>query len=309
MKNLNIGIFHDETLGGELAKKGTLSDIAMFNRKAGDNIYTFMAPVGDKLAAKSQIMSGIDVAVVSLASLTPDVGETILMLDAMGISKGIAVIPPDVDLKPIMAITKGTTLESFKMTHRDPPHIMQDLEAMESVRDSAVPVSVVVDHSFSVKGVGEVVLAIVASGTVKKHSKLQLMPLGREVEIRSIQMQDKDFDEAPAGSRVGLCIKGATAEEMRRGAVICARGAAKAAQEIKLDFRKNKFYPALAEGMFHVTVGMQTVPVKLSVHSESSVTIKADKPIAYSPEDVFLLLDLNAKKLHLLGSGRAVSSV
>ena len=62
MKNLAVGIFHDEELGRELGKKGTESDIAMFNRKTEEYIFTFLSPVVDKLAAKSQIMSSIDVA-------------------------------------------------------------------------------------------------------------------------------------------------------------------------------------------------------------------------------------------------------
>jgi selenocysteine-specific translation elongation factor len=40
MKNLVIGIFHDEHLGRELGKKGTESDIAMFNRKTEEYIFT-----------------------------------------------------------------------------------------------------------------------------------------------------------------------------------------------------------------------------------------------------------------------------
>ncbi|HUS98870.1 MAG TPA: hypothetical protein VMY59_00940 [Candidatus Thermoplasmatota archaeon] len=57
MKNLAVGIFHDEELGGEMDKKGTESDITMFNRKTEHSIFTFLSPVMDKLAAKSQIMS------------------------------------------------------------------------------------------------------------------------------------------------------------------------------------------------------------------------------------------------------------
>jgi selenocysteine-specific translation elongation factor len=53
MKNLAVGLFHDEELGRVLGKKGTESDIAMFNRKTEEYIFTFLSPVVDKLAAKS----------------------------------------------------------------------------------------------------------------------------------------------------------------------------------------------------------------------------------------------------------------
>ena len=74
-----------------------------------------------------------------------------------------------------------------------------------------------VDHSFSVKGVGEVILGFVKKGVVRKYDKLTLLPANKEVIVRSIQMQDEDYDEAEAGSRVGLAIKGVTVEEIKRG--------------------------------------------------------------------------------------------
>jgi selenocysteine-specific translation elongation factor len=98
MKNLAVGIFHDEELGRELGKKGTESDIAMFNRKTEEYIFTFLSPMADKLAAKSQIMSNIDVALLSVQKMTPEVGETILMLDSFDISQGIVIVPPYTNL-------------------------------------------------------------------------------------------------------------------------------------------------------------------------------------------------------------------
>jgi selenocysteine-specific translation elongation factor len=53
MKHVTIGIFHDEKLGKELGKKGTESDILMFNKKTDDCVYTFMSPLEDKLTTKT----------------------------------------------------------------------------------------------------------------------------------------------------------------------------------------------------------------------------------------------------------------
>jgi len=91
MKYLTIGLFHDDALGRELGKKGTESDIVMFNRKVADHIFSFMSPVEDKLSVKSQIISSIDAAVVVFSAMTRELGETIVMLNSLGISRGIAV--------------------------------------------------------------------------------------------------------------------------------------------------------------------------------------------------------------------------
>ena len=298
--NLNVGIFHDSELGKELGKSGTVSDIRMFNRKSGEDVFTFLAPRDDKPAIKSQIMSQIDAAIISFAEVTPEVGETIVMLDALSVKEGIAIIPPETVLNDITSLTKGTSLESYHVRDRQPLEMLSVLEKFSPQRKDG-PAEVIVDHSFSVKGVGEVILGFVKRGTVHKHDKLQLMPSGKELTVRSIQMQDKDFTEAGPGSRVGLCIKGATVDEMKRGCVLCSDGAVAADRKITLDFEPNRYYkPGLREGNFHVTVGMQTVPVKVS----GNVTIEAEKPIAYAKDDTFLLLDINAEKMHLIGTGR-----
>jgi selenocysteine-specific translation elongation factor len=309
MKNLSVGIFHDDALGRELGKKGTESDLAMFNKKTDDHIYTFLSPVGDKLTAKTQIMSGIDAAVLSVQTLTADVGETILLLDACNISNGCILVPPFTDLTPIQKLIKGTCLESYQIIERNPNSILEILHTITPPRDLSVPPIVTIDHSFSVKGVGEVLLGFVKTGIVRKHQTLQLLPLDKEVVVRSIQMQDADVDESAAGSRVGLAIKGATAEEMKRGSILTPAGNAMMGTSISLRFTKNRFYPEeIKEGLFHVTVGMQSCPANVKNITNSSLVLQTEKPLVYSKDDTFLLLNLNAKKLHIIGHGKAITN-
>jgi selenocysteine-specific translation elongation factor len=124
MKHLTVGVFHDDTIGRELGKKGTESDIVMFNRKMDEHIFTFMYPVEDKLSAKSQIISSIDAAIVAFTGTTRELGETVVMLDSLGISDGIAVTSPYATPDQISAITKNTSLESFIVGKRDPIKIL-----------------------------------------------------------------------------------------------------------------------------------------------------------------------------------------
>jgi selenocysteine-specific translation elongation factor len=307
MKHLTVGVFHDDAIGRELGKKETGSDIVMFNRKMDEHIFTFMSPLDDKLSAKSQIISSIDAAVVTFDEMTRELGETVVMLDSLGISKGIAVTSLYATPDQITAITKDTSLVSFIIGKRDPGKMLQVLKTFDLERDTASPVLVVVDHSFSVKGVGEVILGFVKKGIVRKYDELTLLPANKRVMVRSIQMQDEDFDEAEAGSRVGLAIKGATVEEMKRGSVLCASDSAKTGTTVKLSLKKSPFYPDdVREGAFHVTVGMQTVPITITRRSETSLIIESEKPIVYAPEDIFLLLDLNAKKMRIMGKAFAM---
>ena len=308
MKHLTVGVFHDDAIGRELGKKeGTESDIVMFNRKMDEHIFTFMSPMDDKLSAKSQIISSIDVAVVTFAEMTRELGETVVMLDSLGISKGIAVTSLYATPDQITAITKDTSLVSFIIGKRDPGKMLQVLKTFDPERDTASPLMVVVDSSFSVKGVGEVILGFVKKGIVRKYDELTLLPANKRAMARSIQMQDEDFNEAEAGSRVGLAIKGATVEEMKRGSVLCASDSVKISTRVELSFKKSAFYSDdVREGAFHATVGMQTVPITITEKSETSLVIESEKPIMYTPEDIFLILDLNAKKMRIMGKAFAI---
>jgi selenocysteine-specific translation elongation factor len=122
-------------------------------------------------------------------------------------------------------------------------------------------------------------------------------------------MQDKNFDEAETGPRVGLAIKGVAAEEMKRRFFICAPEDCEASAKLTLSFEKNKSYPGeLKEGLLHVTAGMQTVPAKIANMKENTITLELEKQIVYTKDDAFLLLDLNAKKLHVIGRGETIKT-
>jgi selenocysteine-specific translation elongation factor len=304
MRHLTVGVFHDEPLGQELGKKGTRSDIAMFNRKMDDCVLTFLAPVEDKLAPKSQIASTIDAAVIVFNEMSRELGETIVMLDMMGVTRGIGVTTPYADHDKVATITKNTALKSFSIEERDPGKLLQTLMSIRPARDSTSAPLVEVDHSFSVKGVGEVILGFVKKGIVKKYDNLRLLPANKEVVVRSIQIQDEDYEQAEAGTRVGLAIKGATVDEMERGSVLTNLPDLKADTELNITFKKSPFYAdEIKLGAFHATLGMQTVPITITAKDEESLTFESARPIVHESGQTILLLDLNAKKTRVMGKG------
>jgi len=306
MKHLTVGIFHDELLGKELGKKGTESDIIMFNRKTDDCVMSFMSPVEDKLTTKTQIISTIDVAIISCDQVTSEIGETILILDSVGITNGMIVVPEFSDTTQIKTLIKDTSLKNFIIIEKNIPKIMEKLEKINPERNLSSPAVVIVDHSFSVKGVGEIILGVVKQGILHKHDKMILLPINKEVVIRSIQMQDKNFDEANSGCRVGLAIKGATVDEMKRGSLFTIADEAKTDTKFKLKFLKNRFYPEIKKGIFHMTIGMQNIPVTITDINDSIIIIETEKPVCYTKNDDFIILDLNAEKLHHMGNGKII---
>lgn len=305
MKNTTIGVFHNEKIASSIGKKGTATDIVLYNRKTDDRIVTLICPLEDKIIPKAQIMSLIDAAIVYVESLTPGIGETILLLNSFKISKGAIVFPEYLDTDKIKSLIKGTTVEGFSLMPYDESKLLDYVLNLEPKERSLTGKIISIDHSFSVKGVGEVLLGFVQKGLLKKYDKLKLLPAGKEVVVRSIQMHDKDFEEAPAGSRVGLAIKGATVEELKRGNILCEEGQARIGQEFDLEFEKNKFYQEeIKEGAYHLSVGLQSLPITVKNANEGRIRFQADRKIAYTDSDVFLLINLNAKNLKIMGTAK-----
>jgi selenocysteine-specific elongation factor len=303
MKNITIGIFHDDTLGRELGKKGTESDLLMFNKKTDECIYTFMTPFENKLTAKTQILSAIDAVIINCEHITAELGETLLLVDSMGIPEGILLLPAYSDQTQLQRMVQNTSLEKYTIMEKNIPKITEYLEKFTPQRDVSSPAIVVVDHSFSVKGIGEVVLGFVKQGVIHAHETMLLLPVNKQIMIRSIQMQDKDVETASAGCRVGLAIKGATVDELKRGSIFSTSDGAKTDTKFMLRFRKNRFYQNVKTGLFHGTIGMQSLPVSITGIVDETITIETEKPVGYTRNETFILLDLNAKKLHHIGTG------
>ena len=303
MKHITVGIFHDNALGRELGKKGTESDLLMFNKKTDECIYTFLAPFENKLTAKTQILSTIDAAIINCEHITAELGETLLLVDSLGISAGILLLPSYSDVMQLQTMIQSTSLEQFTIMERNIPKITKHLEKLTPQRDVSSPAIVVVDHSFSVKGIGEVILGFVKQGVIHAHETMLLLPANKQIMIRSIQMQDKDFETASAGCRVGLAIKGATVDELKRGSIFSASDVAKTDTKFMLHFRKNRFYQNVKTGLFHGTIGMQSLPVMITDIANGGITVETEKPVGYTSKDQFIFFDLNAKKLHHIGNG------
>ena len=51
---------------------------------------------------------------------------------------------------------------------------------------------------------------------------------------------------------------------------------------------------------------MQSIPVNITEIKENTIMIETDKPVCYTKDEKFILIDLNAKKLHHIGNGKIV---
>ena len=100
-----------------------------------------------------------------------------------------------------------------------------NLEVEAKEEDSLKPFMMYIDKIYSVVGVGAVVSGTVRQGRLKKGDKLLLGPdeFGKFMDVRakSIEMHYYKKDYAEAGDVVGISIKGANIDDIKRGMILC----------------------------------------------------------------------------------------
>ena len=82
-----------------------------------------------------------------------------------------------------------------------------------------------VDRAFTIRGAGTVVTGTLWSGAVAPGDRLELLPAGTPVRVRSVQVHDEPVERAGAGQRVALNLAGIDWRAVARGDVVAAPGA------------------------------------------------------------------------------------
>jgi elongation factor 1-alpha len=97
-------------------------------------------------------------------------------------------------------------------------------ERLPKTADGAGELSMYIDRTYKVAGVGAVASGTVRTGTVRAGDELLLGPMNdgsyREVVVRSIEMHYHRVDEAKAGRIVGVALKGVREADIERGMVL-----------------------------------------------------------------------------------------
>jgi selenocysteine-specific elongation factor len=84
-------------------------------------------------------------------------------------------------------------------------------------KDSAALPRLPIDRAFTMKGFGTVVTGTLISGTIAKEDELELLPLGKRVRVRGVQVHGAAADHTIAGQRTALNLAGIELEEVQRG--------------------------------------------------------------------------------------------
>ena len=303
MDSINFVVLGEQSIANGFGKKGTTTDLTLYDRKESNIIRTWIIPNGfpDKIQPLLQAISIAEYVVFHVGVLDKFTGEQIIALDLLGKKDGIISHTYDVDETRLNAMIKGTVLENYKIVQSS---MLKDEMLKFSPLEDSGETSIVIDHCFDVKGVGTVALGKVISGKVSQYDKLLHLPSKTEVLIKSIQMHDDDVKESISPARVGLSLKNIKPEDVSRGDILSSDESVKIVNEISLDFKQNQFYKNdISENeMCLVCVGMQIKAGKFQ--SVSPVKLTLDKPIVILPNDACVLLKPESQSVRIIGSGK-----
>ncbi|HZY70012.1 MAG TPA: EF-Tu/IF-2/RF-3 family GTPase [Thermoplasmata archaeon] len=285
-----------DELARSLGKRGTQSDLTLYNAVRDGHAATLVAPgqFPEKLAPLLYALAMSDRALLVVGALDRPIAEMISTLDVFGppvtVVRGAAV-----GVDELRRATKGSRLEGAAELPLEVPQLKEWVDT-GSATERPGPVRVRLDHAFPVKGVGAVALGLVAQGRLEAHAKLRLYPTDRLVEVRSIQVHDVEVDHADGGDRVGVALRGVDAEELARGQVLAAPESLRVGNElVGNDVRRNRYY----RGELHagepvnLLLGLQWVAARVGTPAEGQVRLTTDRSVAFDPGDRFVVADLD----------------
>lgn len=311
--HLTVGIFGKRedanALASKLGKKGTTNDIAIYNHSSSEGVLTYVCPNSEsgKIQPVLECMSMADMPAVVVSSLDKEMGEVIVALSEFEFPVVFFVADQAMEeqLKPLIqsAGISAKFVRDEKELRTGIISFGSGIKRPDSESDRLV---IPVDNCFKVKGVGTIVLGVVKSGIVKKHQEVLVEPAGLPATIKGIQSQDNDIDQACAGMRVGLNLKGLEPEDIKRGFVVCSKdNPVRKSSELELDFEQNKFFKQELKEKVRVmaSAGLQIVSCEVKSAS-GKLSLLASQPIVCEPGQNIVVASQTDILPRIAGSGR-----
>jgi selenocysteine-specific translation elongation factor len=306
MNSFNFVLLGGIDLAKELGKKGTTSDISIYDRKEGDTIMTWCIPMTypDKIQSLVVAINIAEYAILNVSRLDKYLGEQIIALDHFSLLEGFILHSYDVDEIQLKSALTNTRIKNYSFLSNldELKHGMKQLKP--KTKDG--PLIVVVDHVFDVKGIGTVVLGVVKQGKVKVSEEVMLYPQQKTLTIKSIQMHDDSVYEASSPARVGLALKGVTANDISRGDLISKiDNLFVSSNMVAGSYSINPYFTEqLSETeTYLISVNLQMKPAKIRLNNEGFPYIELLKPIVVSAKQDFVLLKPDAKGVRICGRG------
>ena len=227
----------------EEKRRGITIDLGFAPLALGDAIQASLVDVpGHEGFVRNMLAgaTGIDVALLVIASdegIMPQTEEHLAIVELLGVRRGIPVLTKrdlvDAEWLDLVRSEVSTRLGASRV--RWEPAVATSVlsgEGLDDLRDALRRVAgdlaerptddlfrLPIDRVFAVAGAGTVVTGSTWSGSVAVGEAVQLLPLGREARVRSIEVHGQTAERAVPGRRTALALVGVDKRELARGHV------------------------------------------------------------------------------------------
>ena len=183
--------------------------------------------------------TGIDLYLMVVAAddgVMPQTREHAAVLAALGVATGVVAVTKADLADPARAgseasdlLPQATVVPCSARTGagvEDVRAALDDVAGRLPARDASAGEPLLhVDRAFTIRGAGTVVTGTLWAGAIAPGDRLELLPAGTAVRVRSVQVHDEPVERADAGQRVAVNLVGVARRDVARGDVIAALGA------------------------------------------------------------------------------------
>jgi selenocysteine-specific elongation factor len=181
--------------------------------------------------------TGIDLYLMTVAAddgVMPQTREHAAVLRALGISAGVVAVTKADLADPTVAAAEagellpqaGAIVAISARTGEGLDQLRGELERVSKRVPSRAEIEgearLHIDRAFTIRGAGTVVTGTLWSGSIGRGDALRLLPAGRNVRVRGVQVHDRSLERASGGQRVAVNLTGVAVEEVERGDVLVA---------------------------------------------------------------------------------------
>jgi len=182
--------------------------------------------------------TGIDLVLLVIAAdegVMPQTREHLAIVDLLRVTRGIVALTKSdlvdqetlgvvrAEVKDLLAPTGLRGIPVVPVSSTTGAGMEELIQALETIvgqapgRSTSGTARLPIDRVFPVEGIGTVVTGTLWSGAVRPGDSLELLPSGKAVRVRQVQVHDSTVEEARAGQRVAVAIHGAPRESVARG--------------------------------------------------------------------------------------------
>ncbi|MGH9941715.1 MAG: selenocysteine-specific translation elongation factor [Pyrinomonadaceae bacterium] len=196
---------------------------------------------------------------------------------------------------PVVAVSSRTGEGLDQLKER-----LHEIALTAPARSSQTVARLPVDRAFAMRGFGAVVTGTLVAGEVREGEEMELLPAGRRVRVRGVQVHGRAVGTAEAGQRTAINLGGVETGQIERGMVLAPAGRLVATQiaDTRVDVLPAAPRPLRTRARVRVHHGAAEVLARVQVLEESGeiapgagglVQLRLESPLAALPTERFIL--------------------